>query len=54
VWREKRIDFIFSRGTEPGNASHDLTCGKPGKNCDYLDKAERYSDHRIVWGQVTV
>lgn len=51
--RGKRIDFLWAKGVnEIRRASHDLTCGLPGDNCDRLDRPERYSDHRLVWSTV--
>lgn len=62
--RPRRVDFIFTKlGTATEMpampASHDLTCGiidsqEFEPNCDFPSNPEKYSDHRLVWGLISL
>lgn len=53
-FRDKRIDFIFSRSASVLGSSFDLTCGQTPKrgvdpNCTDYRNDDYYSDHRLLW-----
>ncbi len=50
----KRIDFLFGRGLDTLDSSHDTTCGQVRNanfdpSCKDKFNSQRYSDHRLVW-----